>query len=118
MSLAINAKTYAADSYGSNAVGYIGPLKTVSVKDDVVLKRSQPKGTSVFSGVGRTEAKLTRTLALTAALTPTGESIVDISISVPVGYASADVDALLNDMGAFLASATFKTHVKSQAISF
>lgn len=118
MSLSINAKTYNADSFAKDAVGYIGPLKTVSVKDDTGMKRTAPKVSSAFSGVGRTQAKLTRTLTLTGALTPSGDAIVSIDVSVPVGYASADVDALLNDMGAFLASATFKTHVKSQQINF
>lgn len=118
MALSINAKTYNADSYQQNAVGYIGSAKTVSVKDDVVLKRTQPKPTSVFSGIGRTSAKLTRTATLTGALTPTGDAILEISVNVPVGMASADVDTMLNDMGAFLASATFKTHVKSQQVSF
>lgn len=118
MSLSINAKTYTADSFQTNQVGYIGPAKTVSVKDDTVLKRTAPKPTSVFSGVGRTTAKLTRTLTLTGALTPTGEAICEINVSVPVGYTAADVDTLLNDMGAFLASASFKTHVKSQQISY
>jgi hypothetical protein len=118
MSLTINAKTYTADSFASNSVGYIGSLKTVSVKDDVRLLRTAPKATAVFSGVGRTSAKLSRTLTLTGALTPQGDGIVEISVSVPVGYASADVDALLNDMGSFLASASFKSHVKSQQVNF
>lgn len=118
MSLNINAKTFSADSYQQNQVGYIGVLKTVSVKDDVVLKRTAPKPTSVFSGVGRTTAKMTRTLTLTGALSTASDAICEINVSVPVGFASADVDALLNDMGAFLASATFKTHVKSQQITF
>jgi hypothetical protein len=118
MSLTINAKTYTADSFGANAIGYIGSLKTVSVKDDVSLKRTAPKPTSVFSGVGRTSAKLTRTLTLTGALTPASDALVDISVSVPVGFTGADVDALLNDMGSFLASASFKTHVKAQQINY
>lgn len=118
MSLTINAKTFNADSFQRDQVGYIGTLKTVSVKDDVVLKRTGPKPTSVFSGVGRTSAKLTRTLTLTGALTTSGDGIVEISVSVPVGAASADVDSLLNDMGSFLSSATFKTHVKSLQVSF
>lgn len=118
MSLTINAKTYTADSFQQNSVGYIGSTKTVSVKDDVVLKRTAPKSTEQFSGVGRTSAKLTRTLNLTGAKTPTGDCILDIQINVPVGYTAADVDACLNDMGSFLASASFKTHVKSQQINF
>lgn len=118
MTISVNTKTYSADSFSTNSVRYIGPLKTVTVKDDYSLSRTAPKKTSVFSGVGRTSAKLTRTLTLTGALTPTGDGIVEINVSIPVGFASADVDALLNDTGAFLASATFKTHVKSQQINF
>lgn len=118
MSLTVNAGTYTADSYGVNQVGYIGAAKTVTVKDDVKLSRTAPKPTAVFSGVARTSAKLTRTLTLTGALTPTGDAIVDIQVSVPVGYTAANIDTLLNDMGAFLASASFKTHVKSQQISY
>lgn len=118
MALTINAKTYSADAYQQNIVGYIGTGKTVSVKDDVRLARTMPKPTATFSGIGRTQAKMTRTLTLTGAKTPSGDAIVSIDVNVPVGYASADVDTLLNDMGAFLASATFKSHVKSQQISF
>jgi hypothetical protein len=118
MSLTINAKTYTADSFQSAAVGYIGSVHTVSVKDDVRLSRVVPKPTSTFSGVGRTSAKLTRTLTLTGALTTTWDGILDIQVTIPVGAASADIDSMLNDMGAFLASASFKTHVKGQQITF
>lgn len=118
MSLSINAKTYTADSFASSSVGYIGTGKTVTVKDDVVLRRQSPKPTAVFSGVGRTYAKLTRTLTLTAALTPSSDAFVNIEVMIPVGAASADIDTLLNDMGAFLSSATFKTHVKAQQVAF
>lgn len=118
MSLTINAKTYTADNYGANAVAYIGPAHTLSILDDTRLARVAPKPTSLFSGVGRTAAKLSRTLTLTGALTPTGVAILEINVSVPVGSAGADIDTLLNDMGAFLASASFKTHVKGQQISF
>lgn len=118
MSLTIDAKTYTADSFQQNKVGYIGAAKSVSVMDDVVLARTQPKPSATFSGVGRTTAKLTRTLTLTGALTPTGSGIVEVNVSVPVGFASADVDVLLNDFGAFVASASFKAHVKAQQIAF
>lgn len=118
MSLTINAKTFTADNISPNAVVYNGPAHTMSVSDDVALRRTSPKPTSVFSGVAKTAAKLTRTLTLTGALTPTGQAILDISVSIPVGAAPADIDAILNDMGAFLASASYKTHVKSQQINF
>lgn len=118
MSLTINAKTYNADSYQQNIVGYIGAAKTVSVKDDVQLKRVAPKPTAVYSGLGRTQYKLTRTVTLTGALTPTSDAILTIDVAVPVGMASADIDSMLNDSGSFLSSASFKTHVKAQQISF
>lgn len=118
MSLTINAKVYTADAFASDSIGYIGPLKTTSVKDDAVLRRLAIKPTTVFSGVSRTYAKLTRTLALTGALTPSGDAFVNVEVMVPVGFAAADVDALLNDMGSLVASVSFKTHVKSRAVSF
>ena len=118
MSLSINTKTYTADSFSPNAVGYIGAAKTVSTKDDVSLRRTAPKATDVFSGVGRTSAKLTRTLTLIGAKTPVADAIGEFNVSVPVGFASADVDTLLNDMGAFISSAAFKAHVKAQQLNF
>lgn len=118
MALTVNAKTFTADSFQQSQIGYIGTLKTVSVKDDLVLRRTAPKPTAVFSGVGRTSAKLTRTFTLTGAKTTSGDAILECAVSVPIGYSGVDVDALLNDMGAFIASATFKTHVKSQQINF
>lgn len=118
MTLSVNAKNYTGNNYGVNAVGYIGPSKTSSIKDDMSLKLAVPKPTSTFSGVARTESKLTRTVTLTGALTQSGDAILDINVTIPVGMASADIDTLLNDMGAFLSSATYKTHVKSQQISF
>lgn len=118
MSLTVNAGTYTADSFSKDSVGYIGAAKTVSVKDDVKLSRTAPKPTSTFSGLARTSAKLTRTLTLTNALTPTGDAIVEILVAAPVGYTAANIDTLLNDMGAFLASASFKTHVKSQQVAY
>lgn len=118
MTLSINAKTYTGNSYSAASVGYNGPAKTASVKDDVKLGQTSPKPTDTFSGLGRTQCKITRTLTLTGAKTTTGDAILTIDVAIPVGYAGADVDTLLNDMGAFLASASFKTHVKTPQIAF
>jgi len=118
MSLSVNAKVYALDSNTANYATYAGPLNTLSVKDIVKLSRVAAKPTVNLSGVSRTDAKLTRTLALTGAVTSAHDAISDFSMSVPVGAASADIDAMLNDMGAYIASAAFKTHVKAQAIMF
>jgi hypothetical protein len=117
MSLTVNAKTYNADRVQADAVGYAGPANTLTIKDQMKLSRVTPKPTPIFSGVARVEAKLTRTVALTGALTPSHDIIFGVPISVPVGAASADVDTACNDMGAFIASAAFKTFVKSQMIN-
>lgn len=105
MSLTVNTKAYALDSQVSaNSVRYTGPAKTLSVKDDIQLSRTVPKPTGVFSGVARTECKLTRTLALTGALTSSADAIMTLSTSVPVGAASADVEAMLDDLAAWFAT--------------
>lgn len=118
MSITFNTKTYSGDSFAVNSIGYVGAAKTASVKDDLLFSRSQPKPTDTFSGLSRTEAKLTRTLTLTGAKTTSGDGKVRVLVDVPVGYASADVDALLNDAGALVSGADFKAHVKAQKINF
>ena len=112
MSLTINAKTFSAESYTANAVNYAGPAHTLSLKDDLRLARTVPKPTSTFSGVGRTQSKLSRTLTLTGAQTPTHEGIIDLSASMPVGAAAADIDSMVNDFAAWVAHASFKTLLK------
>jgi len=118
MTVTVNAKTYTADSFQKDRVAYIGAAKTASIKDDLALARQAAKPTTSFSGLSRTEAKLTRTLTLTGSLTPTGDVIASFNVSVPVGYTAADVDAVLDDMGSYIASAPFKVHVKTQKINF
>lgn len=118
MALSFNTLTYTADSFNGNNVAYIGPDKTVSVKDDLRLARTAAKPTASYSGNGRTETKMTRTHTLTGSLTPTGDSIFRVEVSLPVGIASADVDALCADMGALVVTTDFKNHLKQQKISY
>lgn len=113
MSLTINAKSFTADGYAANATNYAGPAKTLSLKDDLRLAKTSPKATATFSGVARTQAKLSRTLTLTGALTPSHDVIMDLAVSVPVGAASADIDSAVNDFAAWVAHASFKTLVKN-----
>lgn len=117
MSLTINAKTYTQDSASANAFGYVGPAHTMSVKDDLRVGRTLAKPTAVFSGVARQSFKLTRTHTLTGALTTVGDSISEFSTSLPVGTPAADIDTICADLGAFIASAAFKTMLKGQIIS-
>lgn len=118
MSLTFNTKTYTADSFQKDQVGYNGPANTSSVKDILALRRTAAKPTAVFSGVFRANAKLTRTHTLTGALTTSGDSITEINVSLPVGRSDADVDAISNDIGAYVASADFKSFLKNAKVSF
>lgn len=118
MSLTVNAKTFTLDTYpAANAANYVGPAHTITVKDDLRVSRVAAKPTSVFSGVCRQAFKLSRTHTLTGALTTTGDSISEISHSIPVGTSTADIDAICADLGAFIASAAYKTMVKTQVIT-
>lgn len=118
MSITISAKTYAADLYKENLIGYKGPSSTVSVKDDLRLSRVQPKPTANFSGVGRSNVKLTRTLTLTGAVTPTGDMIGEVNVAMPVGATGGDADTFCTDLGAYISSAGFKTLVKNLLITY
>jgi len=118
MSLTLNATAYTLDSYpAANAALYYSSAHTSTTKDDFRVSRVAPKPTSVFSGVTRQSFKLTRTHTLTGALTPTGESITEMSFSVPVGTSAANIDSICADLGAFFSSATGKTMVKNSVIS-
>ena len=118
MSLTFNTKTYSADAVGVNQVGYAGPAQTASVKDKLSIGRTAAKATSAFSGVTRTDSKLTRTLTLTGALTPSADLIIEIKTSVPVGAAAADIDSAINDLAAYMATASYKDVVKKLSINF
>jgi len=118
MSLTINAKSVTADSFATNAVGYVAPAHTLSWKDDLRLARTLPKPTSLFSGVARGQSKWSRSFTLTGAATTVHDGILDLSTSFPVGAASADIDSLINDFAAWMAHASFKTFIKNQTISY
>lgn len=117
MALTVNAKSYTADSYGPNAVGYVGPSNTGSVKDLIRLARTAAKASATYSGTNRYQLKATRTHTLTGAVTSVGDSIFDGGFNLPFGMAAADIDTLCADLGAYIASAEFKTLLKAMTIS-
>lgn len=118
MSLTINTKTYTANTQQNGAVSYVGPTNSFTLKDLFKLFARAPRPTKDYSGQAISQHKFTRTLPLTGALTPTGDGIVEISVSLPVGFATADADALLNDAGAYLSSTTAKTVAKTGQVSY
>lgn len=117
MSLTVNTKTYTADRINPDYVVYSGPGHTLSVLDDIQLKRVYPKPVSNNSGVARYSCKLTRTVPLTAALTMSGSMIGDVGFNVPVGTAAADIDTMCADLGAYIASAAFKAQLKALTVN-
>lgn len=118
MAITLNAKAFSADMYKPDAITYFGPAHTGSVKDDLLLGRQASKPTSVFSGVYRSTIQLKRTVTLTGSLTPTGEMTVTVLCTIPVGTAGADVDSILNDLGAGLSGASVKLIAKNQQIAW
>jgi hypothetical protein len=118
MSLTPGALTYPADSFQKDSVGYIGVLKTATIKDDITFSRVAPKPTSVFSGVLRTRAKLVRTYTLTGALTPTGDVIVEVSASVPVGMAGADIATVKGVVVDMVTDGDFLTLMRDGKITY
>jgi hypothetical protein len=118
MSITIDSEVYTGNNYTRDSITYVGPNKSATKKDDLRLAAAAAKATASFSGVGRSEATLTRTLALTGAVTPLGDSLIKMSISVPVGAADADVEELCDDAAAFLSSATGKSLAKALKIAY
>lgn len=103
MTITVNTKAYAFDTNPSPDTGrHIGPSNNFSVKDYLDLKRTAAKPTADFDGVARSSAKFTRTVTLASGESAT--AIAEASLSIPVGMAEADVDALRDDLGDFLVS--------------
>jgi len=113
MSLTVNAKTYSVDSINGSSFGFQGPSNTVSVKDRLVQKTASPKPTAVFSGNSRFDLAFYRTHTLTGAKTATADGSCKVGFVLPVGIANADIDSYCNDVGAYIASAAFKTALKA-----
>lgn len=118
MAIVVNTKSYARDvNATANSVPYIGPTNTITVKDRLDTYRTSPKPVSNFSGIARSEGRLTRTYNLTNAKTASGDAQGRVLINFPVGMASADMDAFLTDFAAYAASSEFKTLAKTHAFA-
>lgn len=100
MAITVNTRAYNSDRVAADSVGYVGPAHTFSVPDTLVLKRTAPKPTADFAGVSRVSAKFSRQVVLADASKAT--AIVEVTTSLPVGMAEADVDLIRDDMGDFL----------------
>jgi hypothetical protein len=118
MALTINLGTYDQDTpQSSNWYRYLGPNHDLKLSDYADVKRVYAKPTADFAGQAKSEVKLTRSLTDGVASEPVGKGIISISTSFPVDAASAEIDAAIDDLAAFMATATFKDIVKKQDIN-
>lgn len=108
MALTFNTKTYKLDQVVGNIATYFGIARGVGIKDDVVIKREVPKVTATFSGLGKGTARLTKTLPLTGAKSPSGDATFEINVKIPVGADAADVTAFFADGVALAAHQAIK----------
>lgn len=108
MAITLNTVAFNQDAFATpNRVNYVSSNHSFTAKDMLSLARVAPKATATFAGVGRAEAKRTKTVTLTDG--STAEAIVTVQCSLPVGMAKADADALRDDIGDLAISATGET---------
>lgn len=113
MSLTVNAKIYTVDSITGHTFGFQGPANTTLVKDRLVQRAFPAKPTALFSGNTRFAIGVYRSHTLTGAKTAAADGSAKVEFTLPVGISSADVDAYCNDLGAYIASAGFKSNLKA-----
>jgi hypothetical protein len=113
----LNTRTYTLDRSNPDANSYVGPDHSFSSKDRLELKRVYPKPVKDFPGVARPTAKLTKSVVPNATTGERQDAIVSITGSLPVGMTEAEIDGMLADAAAFLASTEGKALFKQLAIN-
>jgi len=102
MSLLVNATTYNYDTNRSPDIArYKSGTHSYSAVDYIDLKRTEPKS---LTGVGKGSIKVTRNV--TDGTLSLGNGILEISTSFPVGAQESQLQAIIDDMAALLATAT------------
>jgi hypothetical protein len=116
MALTISTKTYNFDTNPTpDSAKYIGPAKTSTIKDDVILKRMAPKVTKDYGGVARAFEKTVKSVVINGV---TRDLIAETVFSYPAQAAQADVTALRVDHSSLIASAPTQTLVDNSKISY
>lgn len=115
----INTRTYTQDAVTENAIRYAGPAHTFSQNDLMSASRVYPKaGRNGDLGVARPEFKLTKSVVVNSTTGERKDMILRLSGSIPVGAASADIDAALADLGAVAISTDGKDLFKKLDLNF
>jgi len=108
MTITVNTKAYTEDAAtSSNVIPYVGPDHSISKRDQFILGRTPPVANKTFSGMARSTARLVRTLPLTGAVTETGLATVEVTVNFPVGSATVDQEAMIDDIAAGVAQQWF-----------
>lgn len=114
----INTRTYTFDGSTGDSARYVGPAHTFSTADVFELARVYPKpGRNGDLGVARPTLARRKSVVVNATTGERKDAIARISGSLPVGMTSTDIDAMCDDLGAFIASADGKALFKSLDIN-
>lgn len=113
MSLTINTKTYSNEpDRGPDSTRYSGPSHTLTASDYADLHRTHPKKTASSLGKGKASFKITRSMTDgTVQLEMPG--IITATSSLPVGFADAEADALIDDFVSWLGTVEAKALFKN-----
>lgn len=113
MPLTINAVTYAIDNPTANAVTYRNPSSTLTHKRLLKLGRTDAKPTPSNPGVTRAEGKVTAYVDAGSRIDPL---IIGFSTSTPVLAVAADIDSVIAEFRALVASTQFVDLIKGGMI--
>lgn len=115
MSFVINTLTYNRDAFvNPNKLTFTGPSHTYQVKDLFIEGRTAPKPSGSDPGVARASVKRTKSVLIGGVYK---DIIIEVSCSVPVGSADADIDALRDDVADYLLSSNGTTLFKKGTFS-
>lgn len=93
MSLTVATLTYKQDRTLPDAVQYVGPAHTFTIKDIVQMKRIMPVPTTKDRGYAKPETKLTQTVICDDGVAR--DLILRVGGSIPVGIVPADLAAAM-----------------------
>jgi len=96
MSATINGLVYTQDSTAQNSARYVSPAHTLSVRDQLDVKRQAPIPSGASQGVQRASAKVTRDVVVNATTGEKRPLIMELSCAVPVGTTQAQAEAALD----------------------
>lgn len=116
MAITLNTKSYVMDRFVTkDKARYTGPAHTYSIEDTVTLG-SQPisAASNGYNPVARTSVRTAKSVTVNGIIQPI---VFETFVSVPVGTASADVDAVRDDHGDFLISANGQALVNALDIN-